>query len=349
MSLTKVELLVNQLFDKAPAFPLTDEDRFVVLSDFHMGNGSKRDDFRLSSSIVYSALVDYYMPQGYTLILNGDIEELQKYRMDKIIKAWPQIYEAFDAYHNKGKLFKIHGNHDESLFFKIEGFNRYPIYNAIKYLYHDKELFFFHGHQLNQRYNKYNNMIEFLLRYLVKPLGIKNYSVAYNSHRQFSVEKNGYKWSVNKGIMSFIGHTHRPLFESLSGEDSIKFRIEHLCRHYHEYNEQQQQSVILEINHLKEELEQLLSQKKELSHRLYSENVIVPCLFNSGTAVGKRGVTAIEYDKGRLNLVHWYDNHLKKRFSISPNPSEEVTENTFRTVLRTDKIEYILNKIQLLG
>jgi len=350
MSLISVEPLINKIFASSPTLPLNDQERFVVFSDFHMGNGSKKDDFRLSSQAVLTALRDYYLPRDYTLILNGDIEELQKFHIDKIQKAWPEIYGVFDLFYQKGKLYKIVGNHDEGLVLKLEGFDKYPLYNGIKMEYQDQTLFFFHGHQLNQRYNKYNNILEFFLRYLIKPLGIKNYSVAYNSQRQFSVERFGYKWSVNKGVISFIGHTHRPLFESLSDEDTIKYRIEHLCRHYHEYPPQEQEEAAQEIQYQKAKLEKILSQKKGyIRSQLYSENVVVPCLFNSGTAVGKRGATCIEFDRGELKMVHWYDSNVKKKFTpLGKKRVETLKDGTNRVEIRSDRIAYILNKIHLL-
>jgi hypothetical protein len=41
-----------------------------------------------------------------------------------------------------------------------------------------------------------------------------------------------YGFSSRRKIVSIIGHIHRPLFESLSKIDTLKYRIEQLCRHY---------------------------------------------------------------------------------------------------------------------
>ena len=41
-----------------------------------------------------------------------------------------------------------------------------------------------------------------------------------------------YGFARQKKIMALIGHTHRPLFESLSRLETLKIEIENLCRKY---------------------------------------------------------------------------------------------------------------------
>lgn len=350
-ALIKVEPLVDNIYTEAPTLPVTTKSKIVVFSDLHMGDGSKKDDFTHNSNLVLEALKSYYR-KGYTLILNGDIEELQKFRITDIKKAWPQIYQVFNLFYERGNLYKIVGNHDERLFLKMEGFNDYPLYNGIKGDFQGNILFFFHGHQLNQRYNKYNHILEFFLRFLVKPLGLKNYSVAHSSRRQFKVEKLGYMYSVSRRIVSLIGHTHRPLFESLSKTDQNRYKIEHLCRHFHEFSKEDQETAVLEIKELREELSQSDNRSKRyvLQSQLYSEDVVVPCLFNSGTSIGKRGVTCLEIEGGKLNLSHWYDQSKKTKHISSHTYPQEQLENIdyCKSIIKSDQLAYIFTKINLL-
>jgi hypothetical protein len=49
-----------------------------------MGDGSNNDDLKRNGGIVAAFLERYYLPRGSTLILNGDIEDLQKFRLGRI-------------------------------------------------------------------------------------------------------------------------------------------------------------------------------------------------------------------------------------------------------------------------
>lgn len=39
----------------------------------------------------------------------------------------------------------------------------------------------------------------------------------------------------------------------------------------------------------------------------------IPCLFNSGCVIGKRGVTAPEIEEVNIRLVHWFDSRISKK------------------------------------
>ena len=96
----------------------------------------------------------------------------------------------------------------------------------------DKLLFIVHGHQTSHLNWAFQTLGILFLRWLLHPLGIGNYTVARSSSRRFRVEKRIYLFARRKKIMALIGHTHRPLFESLSRLDTLKIEIENLCRRY---------------------------------------------------------------------------------------------------------------------
>ncbi|MCG8571938.1 MAG: metallophosphoesterase, partial [Spirochaetes bacterium] len=226
--------LVDYFFNHSEIFPLTNQSKLVIFSDLHIGNGKKADDFKENSDLFLYILDQYYFKKDFSLYLNGDIEELQKFHLDSILKYWKELYLIFDRFHAQQKLFKLVGNHDDKLWLQHK---RYPLYHSLKLCYRDMILFIFHGHQLSQKYYKYSKLLDFVLRYGAQPLGIKNYSVAHNSSKQFKIEKLAYQYSVNKKIISIIGHTHRPLFESLSKAETLGYQIEHWVRHFHDYDE----------------------------------------------------------------------------------------------------------------
>ena len=84
------------------------------MSDLHLGDGGPRDDFRPNAELVHDVLRDYYLEAGYSLVLNGDIEELQRFSYAKIRKrprnrlllcGWPEGLGIDILRKQGGKLF----------------------------------------------------------------------------------------------------------------------------------------------------------------------------------------------------------------------------------------------------
>jgi predicted phosphodiesterase len=123
-------------------------------------------------------------------------------------------------------FFQIAGNHDPDLV-NIKSRSQRRL-SARKLEYDSKTIFIFHGHQASFFWERFQTLCGFILRYIANPLGIKNYSVSHDSRIRFQTEKRVYNFSRHMQIVSLIGHTHRPLFESLSKVDCLKFKIEQL-------------------------------------------------------------------------------------------------------------------------
>ena len=79
---------LQTLIDQAPRIDADADTRLVFLSDLHMGDGGKRDEFRKNAALVASSLTGKYLTEGYGLVLNGDIEELYKFKLRQIQTAW---------------------------------------------------------------------------------------------------------------------------------------------------------------------------------------------------------------------------------------------------------------------
>jgi hypothetical protein len=92
-------------------------------------------------------------------------------------------------------------------------------------------------------------------------------------------ERRIYKASKRLGLVSIAGHTHRPLFESLSKYDSLRYSMESLIRDYPRADKEERDFVI-------------------------------PCLFNTGCATGGSGLTAIEIEREAL---------FKDRLALCPH------------------------------
>lgn len=344
---------LNILFNKAPLFEITNKDKLVIFSDLHMGNGSYRDDFTKNSNLFKYVLKNFYLKNKYKLILNGDIEELHRFSLKKIMNTWHEIYQLFNDFHKKTGFYKLIGNHDFKLFSKKPFSINNGLFEAIKLNYKDNILFIFHGHQASRFLIRYNNFLGFILRYIATPLYIKNTVVSRNSKKKIHIEKNVYDFSYNKKIISIIGHTHRSLFESLSKVDSLRFKIELLCRSYYAADKNEKKNIEQAVTHYKEEFLYYYSKKhKREGNRssLYNSNLIVPLLFNSGCVIGKRGITAIEIDKGNILLSHWFDKTRTDKYLkySHPNPQRLRKSNYYRIVFNQDLLSYIFTRIKLL-
>jgi hypothetical protein len=88
-----------------------------------------------------------------------------------------------------------------------------------------------------------------------------------------------------------------------------------------------------------------------LRQSLYGDELPVPCLFNSGCAIGKKGINAIELTNEDIALVYWFTEGLGKRFISRGGYQIEKLKNTpyRRAVLNQDRLDYIQAKVELLG
>jgi hypothetical protein len=230
--------------------------------------------------------------------------------------------------------------------------HKHDIRDALRFNYKGQTLFVFHGHQTSVYFERYNRWLGQALRIFANPLRIKNYSVSHDSAKRFKTEERVYDFSSSRKLLSIIGHTHRPLFESMSKTDSIKFEIERLCRKYPKSGPEKQAKYAARIDDLKKELAHVdltHPEDRELSS-LYNANYVVPCVFNSGCTLGKRGITCLEIKNGKLALVHWFDrNRSRKYLQYSNLKAKQLGETDhFRVVIKRDNLDYIFARIRLL-
>jgi hypothetical protein len=333
--------------------------KLLVISDFHMGNG-RRDDFERNSGLVAAMLDRYYFERGYTLVLNGDIEELLKCSLSSIRAQWKNLYRIFDRFNRSGRLYKIVGNHDADL--ARERSYPYTLYEAVTARTPYGCVYIYHGHQGSLIYSRFNKQIAGLVRHVLKPFGIGNITSARSPRKRFAAEKSAYDFSLENGVISVIGHTHRSLFESLGRFEFIKFEIERYCREYPLASTEKRTIIKKEVATLREELAKLGSKERRdiLQESLYGGDVPVPCLFNSGCVIGKKGINAIELDGSAISLVYWWESGKGKKFvqrgnysvetlpaAVHPAYSESATSYS-KVALNTEKLEYIQARMELL-
>ncbi len=353
---TKKHPHLDRLLKKAKSVTLDHSSKVLVLSDLHMGNGGRLDEFRQNSELVKAMLERYYLPEQYSLVLNGDIEELFKFPLESITHQWSAFYDLFLKFRQNGFFWKTWGNHDAALLDSKEYQLAPSLVESVKFHYGDDTLLLFHGHQaalvLWQTCSILSRSIIFFLRYLAKPLGIRNCSVAYNSRQRFAIEQSIYEFSNQSKIVSIIGHTHRPLFESLSKADFLNYRIEELCRAYSTADGEKRSVIKLTIVELKAELDACYKKGKVIGLRsgIYN-NITIPSVFNSGCTIGKRGITALEIEGSIIRLVYWYNGKQNRKFiSERDNRPMELGSTGFsRIVLNEDSLDYVFSRLHLLA
>jgi hypothetical protein len=167
------------------------------------------------------------------------------------------------------------------------------------------------------------------------------------------VEKQAYDFAMAHNCISIIGHTHRALFESLGRFDYIKFEIERLCRDYPGAAGAEKARIAREVAALREDLGKLKRSERRdvLRQSLYGDELPVPCLFNSGSAISKKGINALELNNEGITLVYWFTEGGGKKFISRGNYDVFKLRGTRqrRAVLNQDRLDYIKARIELLG
>jgi UDP-2,3-diacylglucosamine pyrophosphatase LpxH len=341
---------LSDILHQAESVKISGRDRIIIFSDLHMGNGGPTDDFLKNSELFLYVLRHYYLRRRFHLILNGDVEELQKFSLKQVLTRWQPVYDVFHQFNRKKRLFKLLGNHDDGLQFYTPSPGSFKLHEALRLEYKHNNLFVFHGHQASLLYEKFNTLVRFFLRVFANPLHIKNYSVAGDNRKKDRLEKRVYEFARRKKTIALIGHTHRPLFESLSKFETYRRKIEELCREYPHQNKKERRGTRRIIDTLKNELEKMHVNKKNYLPSIYDAHLVVPCVFNSGCVIGKRGITGIELAGGKISLVHWFNREVSTRYLHDPlvNVERLGSSGYYRAVLKKEPLDYIFTRIELL-
>jgi len=347
---------LEHLLKTAKPVTLDHSSRVLILNDLHMGNGGRRDEFKRNAELVKTMLGSYYLPEKYSLVLNGDVEELFKFSLDSIVAEWGELYDLFLQFKQNGFFWKTYGNHDASLLDEKRYKLASSMVTSLKFHYDHETMLLFHGHQASEllweTYPIVSRTAILFIKYVAKPLGIRNFSIAYNSPRRFAIEKSIYEFSNQAKIVSIIGHTHRPLFESLSKVDFLNYRIEELCRAYPLADTEKRAVIKQKITSLKEQLDACYKQGKKIGLRSGRyNNITIPSVFNSGCTIGKRGITAIEIEGNKIRLVYWYNGKQSRKFTSDRDnrPMELGSTGFSRIVLNEDSLDYVFSRIHLLA
>jgi len=201
-------------------------EKFVIVSDTHLGAGDNADESLNVQHLIFYALSQYFK-QGYTLVLNGDNWELaETHDIEKIKNAHDDIMWILSEFHNDGRLILIKGNHEEHLTPKklryrksqydgqqIDFLKDVELYESTQI----KDLVVLHGSQFFSKYHSWFNKVLMALGPIWKKwqLFFKDYHIAEYTGWQEADRCQTYFSELGKKLNKHfvIGHTHKCNFK----------------------------------------------------------------------------------------------------------------------------------------
>lgn len=302
--------------------------KFIIFSDQHKGAKDGADDFAMAEPN-YLAALEYYNNSNFSFISLGDNEELWENTLWQVKKHNTATFEAEKKFIDRKAFIKIFGNHD--LFWQNDPWatdQLKSIYRAEVKIYEgiilpviigDKTMNIFctHGHQGDAQSDG-NWFSKFFVARIWGPLQgylrINPNTPAYNNEEKTLHNDIMYKWSAQfNDILLITGHTHQPVFESLTLLEKLYWQMQIAKRH-----------------NKNEEIEKLQSEiwkrEKEFSSVSVDYLTMKPSYFNSGCCCFSDGdITGLEIENGYIRLIKWKrENEISSRSVLDEVLLEEV-------------------------
>jgi len=318
-----------------------DTDRLIVLSDMHRGKRDRADDF-FPCQDAYLRALDHYLADGYTLAMLGDVEELWKSPPEAVIAAYPEVYEREAAFHTAGRMLRFWGNHDEEWASPILVEHKLgPVNPAgpplvgesllLEVVQGDEELgsiYLVHGHQGTGFSDTLAFLARFTVRFVWKPLQhVTQLSRnAPSSNRRVREKHNSAtrRWAESHDKLLLVtGHTHRPVFGSISILDELERRlgidIDEISTRFDD--EEFWDDVVTDCMN-----RGWLGDSAPCGPPAPEDRkTLQPSLFNSGCCCFNDGrITGIELSDGEIRLVLWSPGSLDGRRVLARADLESV-------------------------
>jgi hypothetical protein len=285
------------------------EGRIIIFSDQHRGTRNGSDDFAICERSYLTAL-EYYNNEKFYFINLGDSEELWENTIFGIARKNINVFEKEKLFIKRDAYCKIFGNHD--LFWGNDPLASY----WIKKIYGEAigiftgaliridftpgsgfDVFCTHGHQ-GDRQSDGNIFSKWFVSYIWGPLQnfleININSTSSNNSLKSLHNKYMYEWSAaQKKILLVTGHTHQPVFNSLTHLERLYLRLE-------------KARLINDLDALKKIEAEIPRRRNEQGMVVHSFGEMKPTYFNSGCCCFDDGtITGIEISQGFIRLVKW--------------------------------------------
>ncbi|MFI5186418.1 MAG: metallophosphoesterase [Chitinophagales bacterium] len=294
---------------KGPLISINAEhDKVIVFSDQHKGAKNGADDFMLCEPN-YLAALDYYDEKRFLFISLGDNDELWKNRWPAVKRNNALSFEKEKKFIQRGSFIKVFGNHDLAWntdvdtaieMQKVYG-QRIKVYEGVilgtKIGKQEFSIFLTHGHQGDAQSDG-NWFSKFFVAHIWAPLQaylkVNPNTPAYNTAIKTLHNRIMYEWSAKqKNTLLITGHTHQPVFESLT----------YLERLYRRLEQAQKAKNTAEVEEVKKEIKI----REPLFMKVSTDYLeMKPTYFNSGCCCFSDGdITGIEIDNGFIRLIKW--------------------------------------------
>lgn len=293
---------------KGPVIPFEASGRFIIFSDQHKGARNGADDFAGCEEAYLTALA-FYRQEGFHLIGLGDCEELWENSWLAVNKHHKPSFAAEKQFIDAQAFTKVVGNHDllwkndplASLFLKEVYGTAVPVYDGVvlKTVVGKKviRILCTHGHQGDEMSDG-SWFSKFFVARIWAPLQafvrINPNTPAYDNGLKTLHNTLMQQWSAaQKSLLLITGHTHQPVFESLT-------HLERLYRRLLFARRASDQTLCTELE------QQIAFRKQE--YKTVSEDYLSlqPSYFNTGCCCFADGdLTGIEIADGALRLIKW--------------------------------------------
>jgi len=326
-----------------PAERLGPDSRYVVIADLRMGDGGREDELLGAKRALVDVLGGWYLDRGYTLVIAGDAEDLRGFWLKDVLAAWPELYAVFDAFADSGRLRKIVGDRDLALTL-IRSYP-YELLHGLRLDGAGGSLLVIHGHQASRPYVERDYLKEYLLQWQCSAIRRRSEErKGGGGEERFRSERRLYRASRSLGLTTIQGHTRRPLFESRTGRESLRFEVERLLR---EGDTRTSRPKLDELFETYRRAKRDDRGKRPSGDGYEGRGPVSPCLFSPGALVGKgegrrRDMRMLEVEGGQLHLVRW-------AAALRPGTFERGNKAYLRRVSRSASVESVVDRVELLA
>ncbi|MES2267673.1 MAG: metallophosphoesterase [Bacteroidota bacterium] len=303
------------------------KDKFIILSDQHKGARDGADMFAKSANNYLAALNHYYQ-ENFIYINLGDSEELWENMFITVKRHNKATFEKEKQFIADDRFVKIFGNHD--LYWgndPLAAVSLLQIYGRVIPIYEGAvlqttvngmplEVFMTHGHQgdLQSDGNWFSKwFVSEIWGRLQGFLRINPNTPAYNNQLKTDHNRIMYEWSSQrKNMLLITGHTHQPVFKSLTQLEILYIGLE---------NAKQANNTIKVA-----EIEKKITALHLKGNTQPDFNGYLDTYFNTGCCCFNDGdITGIEIADGCIRLIKWaYNKNESKRIVLEESRLEDL-------------------------
>jgi hypothetical protein len=354
---TKLAASMVDIAARSPFETLGAESRYIIVADLRMGDGGRKDELAIAKKSLFAILGRWYLPRGYTLVLNGDVEDLRGFWLKDILAAWPEMYALFDVFAERGRLRKILGDRDLGLL-RLASYP-YELSHGLRLDGERNSVLVLHGHQATPPYSGRDYLSDYIQHWLGSSKRSKPGILDETGRERFKAEQRLYRAASSLGMVTIQGHTRRPLFESLTNRDSVRAEVERLLREGDPLGRGSTVDALVDV-YRRESRKGAPARPYARSGAGYDERAIAsPCLFCPGRVLGARSLRVLEIEGDSLRLARWARAEGRKAGRKSAEPlgpaSPAVAPQRLegspyaRFEIRSSSIRGLLERVDLLA